>query len=417
LTTGRTTHAKSVAILIIGALVVAHGCFWSLPGVFQIWNAQTVDSLFLLRSNLEELRPAYKDRVVHLDFNNSSVERLGRHHVSRKDFADVVKNLAAMGVSAQAFDFILADRLNESDDLALIDAVKEAGDVYFGIAFELLLPGDLQREEPRPSKGSPFIGQIKWNMSLEGKGGSLYEGINPLSTYSDLALASRGLGSLSVKFDRDGVLRRVPLLVRYQQGIYPSLAFRAICDHLRVPPENIVLNPGKHLTLRNAKKPGAEEAKDITIPIDEKCNMIVNYLGPWGTMNHYSFADILYASEDQEGLKIWREELKDRIVIVSDVTTGSSDVGPVPTDAHFPLSGVHTNIIHNILTESFLRELSGLEMLAIELMMMTIMFILSSRLSSIPFFIGVVLLAGTFSGFAAFGFFYQGIIPMSFVLL
>jgi hypothetical protein len=49
-------------------------------------------------------------------------------------------------------------------------------------------------------------------------------------------------------------------------------------------------------------------------------------------------------------------------------------------------------------------------MLAIELMMMAIVFILSSRFSSIPFFIGVILLAGTFSGFAAFGFFYQGII-------
>jgi adenylate cyclase len=396
--------------LVVGAIVAAYGCFWSLPGVFQIWNAQTVDSLFLIRSNLENLRPAYKDMVVHLDFNNSSIERLGHHYLSRKHVAGVVKNLSAMGVSAQAFDFIFADRLNASDDLALVDAVKEAGDVYFGIAFELLLSEDTQKEEPRPSKGSPFIGQIKWNISFKGKGESLYEGINPLSTYPDLALASRGLGSLSVKFDRDGVLRRVPLLVRYQQGFYPSLAFRVICDHLRVPPENIVLHPGKHLILRNAKRPGAEERKDITIPIDENCNMIVNYLGPWGTMNHYSFADILYASEDQEGLKIWREELKDRIIIVSDVTTGSSDVGPVPTDAHFPLSGVHSNIIHNILTESFLRELSGLEMLAIELMMMTIVFILSSRFSSIPFFIGVILLAGTFSGFAAFGFLYQGVI-------
>ena len=82
---------------------------------------------FCSRSNLETLRPAYNDMVVHLDFNNSSVERLGRHYISRKHVAVVVKNLGAMGVSAQAFDFIFADRLNESDDLALIDAVKEAG--------------------------------------------------------------------------------------------------------------------------------------------------------------------------------------------------------------------------------------------------------------------------------------------------
>ncbi len=60
-----------------------------------------------------------------------------------------------MGVSAQAFDFIFADRLNESDDLALIDAVKEAGNVYFGIAFELLLPDDAQKEERSALQGEP----------------------------------------------------------------------------------------------------------------------------------------------------------------------------------------------------------------------------------------------------------------------
>jgi class 3 adenylate cyclase len=218
------------------------------------------------------------------------------------------------------------------------------------------------------------------------------------------------MGSLSVKFDRDGVLRRLPLLVRYQDGYYPSLAFRVICDYLGVLPENIVLHPGKHLVLRNAKRPGEEKPKNIAIPIDESCSMIVNYLGPWGTMNHYSLADILSASEDQEGLKIWREELGGRIVVVSDVTTGSSDVGPVPTDAHFPLSGVHASVIHNILTESFLRELSAPEMFVIELMMMAIVFILSIRFSSIPFFTGAILLAGTFSGFAAAGFFYKGVI-------
>jgi class 3 adenylate cyclase/CHASE2 domain-containing sensor protein len=403
-------HVKSVAILMMGAMVAAYGCFWSLPGVFQIWNAQTIDRLFLLRSNLERVRPAYTGIVAHVDFNNSSIERLGQHYLSRKHFARVVRNLASMGVAAQVFDFIFAARLDEADDLALIDAVKEAGNVYFGIAFELLPPDQTQKQKRPPSKGKPFIGQMQWTMAFKGERGSLYEAINPLATFHDLALASRGLGSLSVKFDRDGVLRRVPLLVRYQQGFYPSLAFRAVCDYLSVSPENIALDPGKHLLLRNAKRPGSEKGKDITIPIDENGNMIVNYLGPWGTMDHYSFADILHASEDQEGLKTWREELKGRIVIVSDVTTGSSDVGPVPTDADFPLSGAHAQVIHNILTRSFLRELSGWEMLALELAMMAIVFILATRFSSIPFSIGAILLASTFSGFAAAGFFYMGVI-------
>ena len=58
-----------------------------------------------------------------------------------------------------------------------------------------------------------------------------------------------------------------------------------------------------------------------------------------------------------------QEELAGKIVVIGDASTGTSDVGAVPLDASFPLSGLHTNVIHTILTENFLRELSAPEML------------------------------------------------------
>ena len=101
-----------------------------------------------------------------------------------------------------------------------------------------------------------------------------------------------------------------------------------------------------------------DKPHDIYIPIDNNGNMIVNYIGPWERMDHYNFSGILFASNHMEELRIWGNELKGKIVVISDVSTGSTDIGPVPTDSHFPLSGVHANVIHSILTESFLREFS-----------------------------------------------------------
>ena len=124
--------------------------------------------------------------------------------------------------------------------------------------------------------------------------------------------------------------------------------------------------------------------------------MIVNYIGPWGRMDHYNFADILSAAEDRDELEIWAEELKEKIVIISDVSTGSTDVGPVPTDANFPLSGVHANVIHNILTESFLRELSEWEMLFIEILLLAGLLLLSIRFSSLTFSLGTAFSGGGF---------------------
>ena len=100
-------------------------------------------------------------------------------------------------------------------------------------------------------------------------------------------------------------------------------------------------------------------------------------------MDHYNFTDILIASDDQDELEMWGEELGGKIVVVSDVSTGSTDVGPVPTDVSFPLSGVHANIMHGILTESFLREISDREMLIVEVLLLFIVLIMSLRFSSI----------------------------------
>ncbi|MDH3884363.1 MAG: adenylate/guanylate cyclase domain-containing protein [Desulfobacterales bacterium] len=411
MTTSKTQNIRIPILLILSAFLAAHLCFWLLPNVFEIWNSQTIDQIFILRSKTEKLRPVYDPTVVHLDFNNTSIERLKNLYLNRFHFAQLVRNLKSMQVAAQVYDFIFAAKINEQDDLELIESVKDAGNAYFGLALELRLPDQPGHKKSGPSKGRSYVLRTKWNVAVDDNG-KLYVGKNPLATYADLANASRGLGSLSVKFDPDGVLRRVPLLVRYEDALYPLLPLRVICDYLQVPPEKIVFAPGRHLILQGATRPGSpgSEPYDIKIPIDRHGNMIVNYIGPWGRMDHYNFADILRASDDRDELEIWAEELKGKIVIISDVSTGSTDIGPVPTDANFPLSGVHANVIQNILTESFLRELSGREMLLIECLLLAVLFLLSIRFSSLTFSLGTAFLAAAYIGIAIVSFLYAQVI-------
>lgn len=238
----------------------------------------------------------------------------------------------------------------------------------------------------------------------------LYHGSEPLITFSALAAVSRGLGYLSLKPDQDGVYRRLPLLVRYKGSFYPSFSFRAICDYLSVPSEKIIVRPGKSITLKDARKPGKTIGHDIVIPIDRYGNMVINFAGPWERMTHYNFSDVFFASEDQDEMEMWKEELSGKIVIVSEVSTGSTDLGPVPTDTQFPLSGLHANVMHTILTESFLKELSGFEMLFIELLIMVIIWRLSFRFSSPFFSAGTAILAASYIATVAICFFYGNLI-------
>ena len=129
------------------------------------------------------------------------------------------------------------------------------------------------------------------------------------------------------------------------------------------------LRSGSEIVLVGARLPGSVP-RDLHIPIDRHGNLLVNYVGPWERMKHYSFADVYALGGDREELEIWRDELAGKIVIVSDVSTGSSDNGPVPTDQNYPLSGLHANVINTILAGQFLRELNGLEMLPVEIVSM-----------------------------------------------
>ena len=80
--------------------------------------------------------------------------------------------------------------------------------------------------------------------------------------------------------------------------------------------------------------------------------MIINYTGPWERMKHYNYVDVLRAAEDRSEMALWKEELTGKIAVISEVATGTGDIGPVPTDTLFPLSAVHANAMHTIITGS-----------------------------------------------------------------
>ena len=116
----------------------------------------------------------------------------------------------------------------------------------------------------------------------------------------------------------------------------------------------------------------------------------------------FSFSDIYFAAKDHDELALWREELSGKIVLVSDVSTGSTDVGQVPTDADFPLSGVHANSVHTILTGTFLKEPPGFIILFIEIALLLILAIISFQRSALLFTIGSVGIAGSYIAIAIF---------------
>ena len=405
----RGNAIKVTIILVLASLLLAHLSFRILPRVLESWNAQIVDRMFRMRSHSSKWSPRYDKTVVHVDLNNSTIQRLNNFYLNRLHYARVIRNLAAMGTAAQVYDFIFAARTNEEEDRALIEAARSSAGAYFGVAFSLVEGQTTGSGSPGTEGALEALDRTLWKVAVDGDVSSMPVGTQPLPTFPDLASAARGLGSLSIRPDDDGVFRRVPLLVRYKDAFFPSLPFRAVCDYLNVAPDRIHLEPGRAIILKDARAPGGN-AHDVRIPVDEEGNMIVNFIGPWERMDHYNFADIYRASDDRDEMEMWKEELSGKIVLVSDVTTGSADIGPVPTDVNFPLSGLHANVMHTILSGQFLRELDGLEMFMLELLLTGFVLLLALYSSPLVFSLGVVALGAVYLGAVVAFFLYGNVI-------
>jgi serine phosphatase RsbU (regulator of sigma subunit) len=119
-------------------------------------------------------------------------------------------------------------------------------------------------------------------------------------------------------------------------------------------------------------------------------------------MKHYNFSDIYFASDDPERLELWEDELAGKLVLVSDISTGSADMGQVPLDDLFPLSGVHANGLHTILSGGFFQEVSRSKTALIEILLLIAVTALSFQRSVPVFSLATAGLGGVYFTLAGF---------------
>ncbi|MFQ5843766.1 MAG: CHASE2 domain-containing protein, partial [Planctomycetota bacterium] len=380
---------RTTAALLAASFVGAHLCFLVLPGAFEPWNLRATDVLFRLRASLGWGAPRYDPTVAYVELSDQSFRELSSPYVDRSHYAAVIRNLGSMETALQVQDVVFKAPAGAERDRALIEATGEARNVIFALVAGMAGRGVAARPDLPPDPEP-------WAVEVDGDAGAFSVSVRPEPGLAKLAARARGLGFIDLEADRDGVFRRAPLLVRAGGGFYPSLGLRAACAYLGVSPDRIAVRPGVSVTLRGARRPGEETGRDIVIPIDARGRMRVNFVGPWRAMDHYSFADVYSAGDDPDEIDLLRDRLGGRIVVVVDVSTAAKDAGPTPLEAYSPLPGIHANVLHSILTEQFVRELSTPGMVGIELALLGLVYVLARRPSSRVFLTGTVGLLAAF---------------------
>ena len=199
-------------------------------------------------------------------------------------------------------------------DEELEAAMLSAGNVHVGQTFKVSPDQDPEyvrhhtrrrpeREERAWKLLEPFlikdqeVGEIEKYIEIE----------PPLERFIQ---AAKGVGFAQTVSDIDGVVRRYPLLLCYDGKLIPSLGLIAACDYAGVSLEEVEVAPGKYVRLPNARLPG-EVVRDLTIPIDDKGRMMVNWAGDWWDEHFFHVPAHLLMEPTESSLMLEASVLKD----------------------------------------------------------------------------------------------------------
>lgn len=206
---------------------------------------------------------------------------------------------------------------------------------------------------------------------------------------------------LDAEADADGVVRRVPLVFRVGDEVFPSLVLRTLMDYWRLGPESVEVRPGEAVVVRRG-------AETVRIPIGRDGRYVLNYRHEHESDANPGGVPTFGYSRVYDSLqKRFLEDVPDhpladtggRIVLVGQVASGLTDIGPSPLAGKSAKVMVHLNALDNILKGDYRRDEPLAPVLALALLLGLGLGWLLERRSTGVFAAGVVVgvfaLAGT----------------------
>jgi adenylate cyclase len=279
------------------------------------------------------------EEVAIVAIDEKSLKEIGRWPWSRTRVATLIAQLTRLGAAMIALDMVFAEPEPDHDQ-ELADAIRHSGKVVLGYFLDFDLTPNTQH--PTPDMQADGVFASAYNLVRPGRGESPGEKWLPTAPHVVASIplissAARRAGFFNFIPDVDGIYRRVPLAIRYQDKILPPLSLEA----LRVYLGNVLLG----ITFQEYGVAGITLAR-TSLPTDEAGEMWINYAGPARSFPYYSAADVLNG-------KVAATALQGKIALVGTTATGTFDARATPFDPVFPGVEIHATVIDNILHGRF----------------------------------------------------------------
>lgn len=307
------------------------------------------DYLFTIRGELP-----HNQNVVIVDIDETSIKSLGQWPWSRDKLAKMLENLTLANVGIVGLDIVFAEEDRTSPHKILQDLkiykkdvpnydlefanVVENSPVILGYQFDLVKKDNTNAKVPQ-------IPAIFIEKDKPQDKSYLIEAYNTILNIPQIQDKAYSSGFFNNIPDDTGIIRSVPLIISYDDTIYPSLALEVI---------RVINDTQKVVVQYNENGISNIVLDDISIPTDRYGRMLINFRGPERSFKYISAIDIYNNSFD-------KSEIDGKIVLIGTSAAGLFDLRATPFDSIFPGVEVHANIIDNILMQDFIYKASWLD--------------------------------------------------------
>ena len=293
-----------------------------------------------------------KSPVTIVDIDEASLAKIGQWPWSRTLIADMVSDLTKLGAVAIAFDVIFAepDRLNPdvaADSFRNLDDETKAklralpsNDQVFADAMRhsRVVLGESGLSEPRadldkslPVTGLAMLGEEPQRFMFA------FPGL--LRNTPVLEKAAAGRAMLTIRPERDGIVRRVPMILLAQGVTMPSLSF----ELLRVI-------TGTDTIFIKSEQAGIKSigVKGFQIPTDANGQLWV----------HFAHRDptIYVSAKDLLAGDVPSEKIKGKLVLIGTSAVGLNDIKTTPVSPAMPGVEIHAQVLESALTQAVLSQ-------------------------------------------------------------
>ncbi|MDX8397150.1 MAG: serine/threonine-protein kinase [Mariprofundaceae bacterium] len=339
-----------------GGLLVALFCFAHINTFSPLKSIEWLNYDMTVSNHLSSTN----DNIVIIDIDDASIERIGRWPWPRSTIAEAINILNAADSKIIGLDVLFSEKqklskniqlslqvaqllrqqgqikeakriefesLSMNEDLLLITAIKNAGNVHMPFSF------DLEVKNNTPSQAKPAFMQ---RMQLSDSTTPKLQPVQALKLhypFDDLAAAAAGLGFQDVLIDSDGNLRSSPLIVQYQASLLPSMPLAIAAQYLHLNIKDIRMNSTSNFELGG-----------LDISVDQQARIYPAFHE--NTYKHYSFHDVI-------SKRVAASNFKNKIVLIGVNAASLSETYDTPVSPSMSSAQFSAHVLQSILDEDY----------------------------------------------------------------